>query len=53
MLLNDSLLFRSPFYHLVFLYLSNYKKFRIKNGGDWQDVTMLKYIEERVLKLNV
>jgi len=37
----------------VFKYLSKYKKVRIKEGGDWMDVTMLKYIEEMVQKLNV
>jgi hypothetical protein len=40
-------------YKQVFKYLSKYKKVRIKEGGDWMDVTMLKYIEEMVQKLNV
>ena len=40
-------------YKQVFKYLSKYKKARIKEGGDWQDVTMLKYIEEIVAKLDV
>ena len=40
-------------YKQVFKYLSKYKKVRIKEGGDWQDVTMLKYIEEIVAKLDV
>jgi hypothetical protein len=40
-------------YKQVFKYLSKYKKARIKEGGDWQDVTMLKYIEEIVTKLDV
>ena len=40
-------------YKQVFKYLSKYKKVRIKEGGDWMDVTMLKYVEEMVQKLNV
>ena len=40
-------------YKQVFKYLSKYKKVRIKEGGVWQDATMLKYIEEMVEKLNV
>ena len=36
-----------------FKYLSKYKKVRIKEGGDWLDATMLKYIEDIVQKLNV
>ena len=40
-------------YKQVFKYLSKYKKVRIKEGGDWLDATMLKYIEDIVQKLNV
>ena len=40
-------------YKQVFKYLAKYKKVRIKEGGDWLDVTMLKYIEEMVAKLGV
>lgn len=40
-------------YKQVFEYLAKYKKVRIKERGDWQDVTMLKYIEEMVAKLSV
>ena len=40
-------------YKQVFKYLSKYKKVKIKESGDWTDVTMLKYIEEILQKLNV
>ena len=40
-------------YKQVFKYLSKYKKVKIKEDGNWMDVTMLKYIEEMVQKLNV
>lgn len=40
-------------YKQVFKYLSKYKKVRVKESADWQDVTMLKYIEEMVAKLDV
>ena len=40
-------------YKQVFKYLSKYKKVRIKEGGNWIDVTMLKYIEEIVQELGV
>lgn len=40
-------------YKQVFKYLSKYKKVRIKNGGDWLDCTMLKYVEDMVQKLDV
>ena len=40
-------------YKQVFKYLSKYKKVRVKESADWQDVTMLKYIEEMVAKLGV
>ena len=40
-------------YKQVFKYLSKYKKVRSKEGGDWLDVTMFKYIEDIVQKQNV
>lgn len=38
---------------VMFKYLAKYKKVRIREGGSWQDVTMLKYIEEMVAKRDV
>ncbi|MCR5360401.1 MAG: hypothetical protein K6E73_00125 [Bacteroidales bacterium] len=40
-------------YKRMFKCLSKYKEVRIKEGEDWQDVTMLKYVEEMVEKLDV
>ncbi len=40
-------------YKQVFKYLAKYKKVKIKEGGDWKDATMLKYIEEMVAQLGV
>ena len=40
-------------YKQVFRMLSKYKKVRTDKGGQWEDVTKLKYIEELVTTLGV
>lgn len=40
-------------YKQIFRMLSKYKKVRTSLGGKWQDVTMLKYIEDLVVTLDV
>ena len=40
-------------YKQIFKMLSKYKKARIDEGGKWESVTMLKYIEELTTTLSV
>lgn len=40
-------------YKQIFRMLSKYKKVRTSDGGKWQNVTMLKYIEDLVVTLDV